>query len=597
MNPFGERDGKIVHIDELSFLERGLKCNCTCPSCGMKLQARLGNEFEGRRKRIKHFAHHNSNCSNSFESSIHKLAKEVFSNSDQVLFPELFISRRVLPGYPEPIYSCFNIIDESVKVFYTIPAGNYYYTNVRVESRLGSIIPDIILNEGETEVLIEIAVTHFVDDKKNQKISDIKKSAIEIDLEYLKTSSVFDRQRFDYMLLDTVLNKKWLYCLSAENIICEDKKRFRLERERVKAEKKTREKERREKIKSRVARENERKELKRVAELSKLTKQENFEKRRRKFTERMEYDPLWIEVSNKLSIACVSDVPDVFKKEFIEDWLFDCAPPIWKLMLYHDLIEGKQGEYLSYWQVVNWIKNHPSMRFHSIMFTNKMSSNNANLNRVISAVIAFLDYLTIECRILYRKYPYQRFNPNYEIKSSSFKELMSKSVYEIHQSMINENSKNLTTIYDMLTEKDSKESADTSDDAAINNNILKRDNNSNGKLYNFKGYHFSELESEGKVFLSNLFFETAGRTNIDIFKVLKETHTDVKFDIIGYHDDCIVFKVKSTMYKIVRHHGDRVITFDQFSSKDTVYTPIKHATEFKNIIQLLKQQEEWLDSE
>ena len=47
---YGVRDGKIVSIEEISESEKGLKCECDCPGCGMKLQARIG-----KGKRQRHF--------------------------------------------------------------------------------------------------------------------------------------------------------------------------------------------------------------------------------------------------------------------------------------------------------------------------------------------------------------------------------------------------------------------------------------------------------------------------------------------------------------------------------------------------------------
>lgn len=42
-NPFALRDGIIISIDDLDESERGLACNCVCPHCGDKFQARMGN--------------------------------------------------------------------------------------------------------------------------------------------------------------------------------------------------------------------------------------------------------------------------------------------------------------------------------------------------------------------------------------------------------------------------------------------------------------------------------------------------------------------------------------------------------------------------
>lgn len=41
---YGMRDGKIISIYDIPLEQRGLKCDCICPLCGMPLQARLGEK-------------------------------------------------------------------------------------------------------------------------------------------------------------------------------------------------------------------------------------------------------------------------------------------------------------------------------------------------------------------------------------------------------------------------------------------------------------------------------------------------------------------------------------------------------------------------
>ena len=59
--PYGLRklDDKefLVHISEIKPHESGLKCNCVCPSCGERLQAKLPKTREDYTPR---FAHNNS---------------------------------------------------------------------------------------------------------------------------------------------------------------------------------------------------------------------------------------------------------------------------------------------------------------------------------------------------------------------------------------------------------------------------------------------------------------------------------------------------------------------------------------------------------
>jgi len=71
-NPFGLRDGRVVMIEDISENERGLKCNCFCPSCNDPFEARMGNV------RVHHFAHSGEGCSEeiAFLSGLYRLVRE-----------------------------------------------------------------------------------------------------------------------------------------------------------------------------------------------------------------------------------------------------------------------------------------------------------------------------------------------------------------------------------------------------------------------------------------------------------------------------------------------------------------------------------------
>ena len=68
--------GRIVGIDEV---ESGLKCNCVCPHCGARLEAKKG------KKNIHHFAH-SENTETSFcsESALHLAAKEILKEERKI---------------------------------------------------------------------------------------------------------------------------------------------------------------------------------------------------------------------------------------------------------------------------------------------------------------------------------------------------------------------------------------------------------------------------------------------------------------------------------------------------------------------------------
>ena len=142
------RNGQLVSIDNV---ERGLQCNCVCPSCGSALIARKGD------KREHHFAHYgNTDCSGGVETALHLLAKQLICNTRTLYVPS-----------PD------NYNKGDIKT----------YLNSEMECRdYSTFIPDIVL-KNETEVLgIEILVTHAVDEDKTEKIRAAQLPTIEIDL-------------------------------------------------------------------------------------------------------------------------------------------------------------------------------------------------------------------------------------------------------------------------------------------------------------------------------------------------------------------------------------------------------------------------------
>ena len=75
--PFGykKETDEYVDIDEV---ENGLACNCICPSCEMRLEARHGNERE------HHFKHHEKaekECTFSYWVAVRSMAKQILEKS------------------------------------------------------------------------------------------------------------------------------------------------------------------------------------------------------------------------------------------------------------------------------------------------------------------------------------------------------------------------------------------------------------------------------------------------------------------------------------------------------------------------------------
>jgi hypothetical protein len=186
--PFGFKDGSLYEPRQVS---NGKSCVCVCPGCHHPLIAR-------QKAQTPHFAHAaGEDCKNGFETAIHLAAKQLIAERMEFSFPAVDLN---LPGG----YGC----KESTQNIYT--SNVKQLSEVRIEPWLNGFRPDlVIVDSGGNEVLIEIAVTHFVDDEKLAKIKSRGIRAIEIDI-----SSA--REKLDFSLLNKYLfgspsSGIWLY--------------------------------------------------------------------------------------------------------------------------------------------------------------------------------------------------------------------------------------------------------------------------------------------------------------------------------------------------------------------------------------------------
>ena len=158
------KKGEVVHVDQVS---NGLACECTCICCESPLVARHGAVMG------HHFAHaKEANCSAAYESSLHLAMKDLIQRRKKIKLPEYSVNRS--------IYS--RILEKTIDNTQSTKPGIINFDEVILEKKIGSIIPDVIGFIGGKQLLIEIAVTHFIDDEKLKEIKRLNLSCIEIDL-------------------------------------------------------------------------------------------------------------------------------------------------------------------------------------------------------------------------------------------------------------------------------------------------------------------------------------------------------------------------------------------------------------------------------
>lgn len=188
---------EVVHISEV---ESGLTCGCHCVSCGSALVAKKGSLV------IHHFAHHNRNdCPTAFETSLHLGVKRVLEQEMQFRFPALKVEQQF--GNPLQIY----------------PAKLLRFTELNIEKAIDQVIPDLLIKVDNSQCMLEIYVTHKVDQNKLEKIKKLNIGAVEIDF------SRIDREVDDEYIRDVILNgtdcKTWLFNPKAEALQQENRKK------------------------------------------------------------------------------------------------------------------------------------------------------------------------------------------------------------------------------------------------------------------------------------------------------------------------------------------------------------------------------------
>ncbi|MGN0830610.1 MAG: competence protein CoiA family protein [Candidatus Ornithospirochaeta sp.] len=155
-------NGEPIHINQIDKSHNGLACNCTCPICGESLIARKGNGGKA-----PHFAHkQDSPCSHPEyikQTNIHAMAEQIFLEEKEIELPSLSSQAG---NY----------------IAYFFQGGKWQIEEVELEKKISDFIPDIILKKGNIILLVEIYVTHAVDENKKNKIIEANLPVIEIDL-------------------------------------------------------------------------------------------------------------------------------------------------------------------------------------------------------------------------------------------------------------------------------------------------------------------------------------------------------------------------------------------------------------------------------
>ena len=204
--PFGLKDGRVWAPGEVS---KGKACGCVCPGCHAPLAAKAQ---ESRRRR-PHFAHLvDTGCQTGRESGIHKRAKQLIVDRQEVLIPAWMGDLVDMPNPP-------HARDDAGQIHWgrpiERPSRHVSLRDLEEERWFGTYQPDVYALDEEGELLIEIHVTHAVGERKAERVQAEGRRMIEINLSQLDRDTPHDLIAFEHAVLGDPANRIWISCPDA----------------------------------------------------------------------------------------------------------------------------------------------------------------------------------------------------------------------------------------------------------------------------------------------------------------------------------------------------------------------------------------------
>lgn len=190
--PFGLRDSRLF---EPLQVDSGLRCNCVCPGCLAPLIARHSPSG----KVSPNFAHASDTaCTGGLESALHLAAKQLIADRRALYLPELGAP---LSG-PSKWWS---VIQRSAVIREGFLSE---LQDVRLEEKVGSIRPDLLVKTFDQEIMVEIANTHFVTPEKLEHIRRQGVATIEVDVSDLV---ILNFEALAKRLFEATPRAKWVF--------------------------------------------------------------------------------------------------------------------------------------------------------------------------------------------------------------------------------------------------------------------------------------------------------------------------------------------------------------------------------------------------
>lgn len=203
--PFGLRDDQLYEPGQVP---NGKACGCVCPACKRDLVAK-------QKATTPHFAHApGEDCAKALETAVHLAAKQLIAERLELRLPEMKIFNSWTPKSSLEI-----LCEERVAKL----------ESVAVEVWLDDMRPDLVATIDGERYLVEIAVTHYVDEMKYEKIKTHKIPTIEIDAASLKKNFTF--AALEDLLFTNTYPATWLYHPRREEFAQEALRKYLAEEE------------------------------------------------------------------------------------------------------------------------------------------------------------------------------------------------------------------------------------------------------------------------------------------------------------------------------------------------------------------------------
>lgn len=372
--PFGLKDGRVWAPSEVS---KGKACGCICPGCHAPLSAKAK---ESRRKR-PHFAHlTDTGCQTGRETGIHERAKQLIADHQRLVIPAWTGDPIDMPNPPHARDDNGQLhlgrqVDQ--------PSRSMALRDIEIERSFGSYKPDVIALDEVGQLLIEIRVTHAVNDIKAARVQAQGRRMVEIDLSQLHRDIPHDLAAFEHAVLDDAANRSWISCPEAvaewggykqeldEQVAARNQEIAQLREQMAKAAQarqereaqETRDKEGRKAYMRRQKRASHANDL---SQLMELTSPERIDRILREYRVSAEdrVSELLDAVPAAIRSACLRAHEDA--------WIFGVDPALWQLLAHdHFVAKRSPGDRFNQRDVANWVRRsfHPEQALYRLFIT------------------------------------------------------------------------------------------------------------------------------------------------------------------------------------------------------------------------------------